>query len=229
MDQELFKLFVQYIKGVDYLNQDDKDVFLKFVRDSENKKLLSFLNGCLACIKNRLENGGLQEESVSFLVDDKCHFIINNQEIILELGQAKKFLALTIDLFTLVYPLGTVFELKKSFVDSLQMKKSVKNIYVSVIERYAMVSGEKAYFQYVGTIYPVGSMGKKQWVHFNNNLIEKVIYKGYTDELEESYVLLMKREMLLHEEAVSTGFLEEEEVLTCAKKLGVKENGKAEY
>ena len=39
----------------------------------------------------------------------------------------------------------------------------------------------------------------------------------------------MKREMLLHKKAVSFGFLEEDEILTCAKELGVKESGKTEY
>lgn len=229
MDKEIMKIFAQYMSDIDFLNQLEKNVIFEFITKFEKEKLVSFLRKCFKCTRGLLEESKVQEEGMSYYVDEQCHFMIEEKEILFELNQAETFLSLLIDLFTVIYPLGTVVELNKVFTDSLHIERKIEKVYVVIVERYVMLGERETYFQYAGTIYPVGMLGKNQLIYFNSDLIENVVYEGYRDELEESYVLLMKQEILLENKAVSFGFLEEERMDKYKKELRGNGNGETKY
>lgn len=93
--------------------------------------------------------------------------------------------------------------------------------------RFTASHDKKTYFPYVGVVYPTGILKKDQFIYFTSALIGSVVQEGYRDEAEETYVLLMKKEMLLENQAVSFGFLGKEKAAEYAKE--VMHSGKEKY
>ena len=56
---------------------------------------------------------------------------------------------------------------------------------------------------------------RKQILKFNSSLIEKVLHKGFREEQEDTYVYLMKQEMILQSDIHMVGLREKEEQNEC--------------
>jgi hypothetical protein len=62
-------------------------------------------------------------------------------------------------------------------------------------------------------------MGEKSIINFTHALVEKALSVGYSDEKEDAYVYLMKKELIINEKMHSFGFSTEEERQKLQKKL----------
>lgn len=72
-------------------------------------------------------------------------------------------------------PIGSIVLLKNA------------NKKVMVTGFYVKAAGFDRVFDYSGCVYPEGELSSKETRVFNNDEIDKVIYKGYENEEEESF------------------------------------------
>jgi hypothetical protein len=122
------------------------------------------------------------------------------------------FLGYATDCFYPVYPLGSVVKLKKmSFIERPEFKGA--NLYLVITERFLTHMDEKLYAPYAGTAYPF-SVAPERKILFGPQLVEELVYQGFSDELERSYVVLMKKELLLERGLHSFGFASKEEMVS---------------
>lgn len=75
-----------------------------------------------------------------------------------------------------VLPIGTVVKLNN--IDD------IKIMIVAHLPIYEIENGQKGYFDYKGCVYPLGQ-GAVADVHFNNEDISEVIFKGLVSEREK--------------------------------------------
>lgn len=224
MKEELLKLFSDYLEDADYLDKQQQVMLMQLGMESE--KLLSFWYECYKCMNQLIEKAELKEYQLSFYSGDKCHFIWKNQELTLEQDNMKELIAHYIDIFESIYPLGTVVELSMDFSKSLQLKNQNQKVKVVILERFVSTITKEAYFPYVGIVYPVGMLGHGKCIQFTSELIDSVVHMGYRDAMEDAYVLLMKKELIIDNNAVSFGFGEQSKVDEYREKIGGLYGGK---
>ena len=115
-------------------------------------------------------------------------------------------------------------ELSEDFSKSLKLKNQTYKVKVVIIERFSSTADKEAYFPYVGTVYPVGTLGYGRCIQFTSSLIDSVVHAGYQDDMDNAYILLMKKELILDNEAVSFGFLSKGRMEKYREELGVMTN-----
>ncbi|MCM1497818.1 MAG: DUF4176 domain-containing protein [Clostridium sp.] len=223
MQEGLLRLISDYLEDVDFLEQSQKEMLMHL---AEDKDIISFLYGCMECIKGVKHAVEIAEKKIAFSVEEKSRLVWEDKEIIMNNEHARELCSKMIDVLEPVYPLGTVVELTDSFTQSLRLKNQGKRIRVVIVERFAATSDKQAFFPYVGVIYPVGLLGKGRYLHFTSSLIDNVLHEGFKDEMDDAYVLLMKKELLIDNDAVSFGMLSKEEAALYETELGVKRNAK---
>ena len=140
--------------------------------------------------------------------------------------QMKEFLERMTGIFEDVLPLGSVVELKMDFLKKTLPLDDVEYVRVVIVQRYVDESPEGFYYPYAGALYPVGNPGTAKLLEFTPSLIEKIVSKGYSDEQEEAYVFLMKKELMLERGLHSMGFADKEQREAYQRFLeGGKKNG----
>lgn len=219
MQKELLKMFSDYLEDVEYLDNEHKEMLMVLAMESE--KLLPFMYDCYGCITQQLERAELKEKQLSFYMDEECYLKWGMQEFVLNINDARELIARFIDILEPIYPLGTVVALKEDFSRSLKLKSHINQVKVVIIERFASTKEKDAYFPYVGIVYPVGMLGHGKCIHFTNALVDHVVHMGYRDEMDDAYILLMKKELILDNDAMSCGFLTKEEVEEYREELGM--------
>lgn len=133
------------------------------------------------------------------------------EEWFFEREELKSFLEYLISIFEEVLPLGSVVDLKKEFLEETIPLEDVEQVRVVIVQRYVGESPEGFYYPYAGTLYPIGIPGSRKLIEFTPSLIEKVVRHGYSDEQEDVYVYLMKRELMLERGLHSMGFADKKE------------------
>lgn len=223
MQEELLRIFSDYLEDVEYLNQEQKVMFMQLCMES--KKLITFCYDCFLCMNGGKEKAEIEEKQWYFYMDSQCHMDLEAEKIVLNSEDMRELLGKIIDIFEPVYPLGTVVELKEDFTRSLKLQSPDMKVKAVIVERFAATKDKQTYFPYVGVIYPVGTLGYGRFLHFTSALVDSVVQDGYRDEMEDAYVLLMKKELLLDHDAVSFGFLQREQAEGYREELGVGKNG----
>lgn len=220
MEEELLKIFSEFLDDQDDLEQEEKAVMMQL--GERAGEYMEFFYACYACICNEKGNVELPEKGLSFSIEETCHLTYKSCRIRMEEETARELLSKLIDIFEPVYPLGTLVELKEEFTEALHLKKQTGKLKVVIIERFSRMGDKNVFFPYAGTVYPVGTLGQGQFIHFTGALIDSVIREGYRDEMEDAYILLMKRELLVEKQAVSFGFLKKEKQAEYMEAMGVK-------
>jgi len=113
-----------------------------------------------------------------------------------------------VELLENVLPLGTLVQLKKEYFGDLLQKANVEKLWIVITNRF-IVREDNSYFTYGGVVYPVANFNSQNLIQFTPSLIDKVIQKGYRDEQDETYVYLMKTELIIEKKICSAGFKEE--------------------
>jgi hypothetical protein len=112
-----------------------------------------------------------------------------------------------IDILEEILPIGSVVDLNKEYLGERFRTKEVLNIRMVITQRFTYKKGDTAYFPYVGVVYPVGMLSDTRAAQFTSTLISNVVFKGFSDVVEEAYVYAMKEELILRKGMHSWGFL----------------------
>jgi len=126
-------------------------------------------------------------------------------------AEIRTLLEAMIGIFEEVLPLGSVVDLRKEYLKGTIPSEDVERVRVVIVKRYVKESPEGFYYPYAGTIYPTGIPGTETLLLFTPAMIEQVVSRGYSDEQEEAYLYLMKRELFLERKLRSIGFGNKEE------------------
>ncbi|MEF2115464.1 DUF4176 domain-containing protein, partial [Clostridium frigoriphilum] len=110
--------------------------------------------------------------------------------------QIKEIISGMIDILEKIHPLGTVVQLKNQFLKNIIADNKIEEARFVIINRFMFHNEIKTYFQYAGVVYPLGMVGVGKAIQFTSELIEKVVHTGYSDEQEEAYVYLLKKELI---------------------------------
>ena len=127
------------------------------------------------------------------------------KKVIFQHNELLKLLAVCCDLVEKILPLGTVVELKKEFLTEIPGVENINQIRLVITNRF-LVNDERTFHTYAGVIYPISNFNGKEVMCFSENLINKVVFQGFSDEQEDAYVTLMKYELLIEQEKISAGF-----------------------
>jgi len=105
----------------------------------------------------------------------------------LETIDFRKILIGMIDILEKIYLLGTVVELKKSYLRKNIQVDKIKKILIVITNRFLHSVTEKLYFPYAGVAYPIGTFDRNEVIHFTSPLIENIIHMGYSDVQDDAY------------------------------------------
>src|SRR5690625_3572215 len=136
--------------------------------------------------------------------DDTQIIIFSNKQFALTEAFFVQLLTFAIEITREVLPLGTVVELNPTYFKPDHQAKEPSKVVIT--ERFVAPAGYNSYFPYGGIIYPIGEMKKGAKVHFTDPLIHKIIHRGYQDEVEDAFVLLMKEELIVDNNIYSIEF-----------------------
>lgn len=131
-----------------------------------------------------------------------------NQQFSLDDATYVKFLSSSIEIMREVLPLGSVVELDPNFFKP--DPSSSKPVKVVIKGRFIAPKGYQSYFPYAGVVYPLGEIKKDTVIYFTYPLIKSVVHVGFKDEMEESFELLMKKEMIVDKGMKSIEFSSED-------------------
>lgn len=151
--------------------------------------------------------------------DDTWTLAISEKEISLSFEDMKDLLSGMIDLQEEIYPLGSVVALNKDFMARNIPEIGKLDSFRVVITHRFLSYIDTAYYQYAGVIYPFGMLGRPEVLHFSSAMINEVVHKGFSDEVEEEYVFRMKNELLVERGMHSAGFATKKEFEEIDKKI----------
>ena len=139
----------------------------------------------------------------------------------------KRIIIDMISIFEEILPLGTVVDLRKEKLEARLDLSGVEHFRVVIVKRFVGV-GRDIYYPYAGALYPLGTTGEDKMISFSSALIEKVIHRGYSDETEEQFVGLMKREIIIGHRKKPAGFCSTEELQATRREMEEEQNGRAQ-
>jgi hypothetical protein len=148
------------------------------------------------------------------------HFKKLNENVLLEHGETGErltkdeffsFLALVSDVFLTLLPLGSLVKLKMGALKSMADLPDDYVPEVVIVDRYIAIPEVGIYLPYSGVVYPMGAFGTDRKIHFGPQLVEEVLMKGYSDEREDAFHILMKEEYILSKRLHSISFADEKE------------------
>lgn len=125
--------------------------------------------------------------------------IVSEKEEVLPLDQLKKLVRDIKDWKEEILPVGSVVDLKLEAFQHFPGANKVEKIRVNIIHRFLRNKGSATYFTYAGVLYPIGGFGGKDCIQFTREVIENVVFQGFSDREEEAFVALVKRKLLLEQ------------------------------
>jgi hypothetical protein len=138
--------------------------------------------------------------------DENLLIVRQSETIVVPFAAAKRGVQLMADALQDYLPLGSVVDLKKSPFASVLSEDAYESLRIVITQRFTCVPGTKAYFPYGGIVYPLGTPGSGQMVYFTSPLIERVVHKGFDDEVEVAFVFSMKGALLFEKQYHSVAF-----------------------
>lgn len=145
--------------------------------------------------------------------DRQVVIIKEGVEITLSVQEFNQLCSLIDVLFTPIYPLGTVVELKEElFSEEVQSYFKSRNMgmYAVLHARRYMVTGDD-YIDYLGSLWPMGVVKEADTMSISSYMIKEVVFEGFTNNVEEDYVMNNLRQTFLNEGKQSILFQREED------------------
>ena len=127
------------------------------------------------------------------------------------------------DLLTPLLPLGTIVDLKKEHLADIFPADKINQLRFMIDYRYSFYDTCSVYLPYGGIVYPLGRIGEAQVLYFTPQLVEKVVYMGFQDEMETAYEVEMKKELILQKGMKSLAFANGEEKRQFQQQVKTKE------
>jgi len=141
---------------------------------------------------------------------DSHLFRLGKNTVSLSTGQIRTLTADMTGLFEEVLPIGSIVDLRKDVLGRHMDVSGVENFRVAVVKRF-MEKGERYFYPYGAVVYPVGNTGKGKLLSFSSALIERIVFAGYSDEIEEAFIFQKKQEFIIRQHRRSAGLSGEEE------------------
>lgn len=216
------KLMVEWLQTLEYLdNNKRKQLYdISCIYYGGNINFLYEINRVIC------EKENTCRDNINNLVylneKDKHLLIYKESKMEFTYAQIREVLFGLIDILEKIYPLGTAVELKKEYLEKIIGKKDIKSAQVIIVNRFIFHKDVKSFFQYAGIVYPLGFLDESKVIHFTSALVDKVLKKGYSDEKEDAYVYLMKKELIIDKGMHSFGFSTDEERKNFEKKVGLE-------
>ncbi len=203
-EEENKTLLEEYLINLKSINDDQKKFLHKIFLDVKKYHDLLFRLYIIMQNKNKL----MSENELNFKYtyqDNNCIIIFNEETQQFKYEILKHIISCLIDITEEVLPLGTLVELKKHYLKEVCDVNSIEKIRVVITHRFIDLKG-KSYHTYGGIIYPLGNFNSAEIITFSPSLIENVVHKGFSDKQENAYVYLMKKELIIDKNLVSSGF-----------------------
>ena len=199
LKQGVKAILVNCLKASQQLKEFDTEELISLA-----EKLSSSVSDLYDVLEDINDNRSPRDSVIDIKLTNEKYCIDNN--LCFNRREIIEFFAIVIDCYQEILPLGTVVDLKKEhFKDQLPTDR-IKAIRLVITHRFLHNPEEECYFPYAGVIYPIGSVGNDRIIHFTSPFIEKVVQKGFTDEKDEAYILLMKHELLCKRKLTSYSF-----------------------
>ncbi len=187
------------------------------------QKDLSMVKEIYKYVQEKKRYSNLDEHLEIIVIDHLVCIYIDSKEVDIGFIKFKNFIAGIIDLFEVVYPLGTVVNLKEEFLNLLTDHTKIEKATFVITCRYIYDDEAKSYYQYGGIPYPIGMIGTPKTLYFTPDLIKEVLSVGYHDHKEDVYVYAMKKELLIEDDYISMGYANTYQQNTLEEKLrGIK-------
>jgi|GEM_PF-1122683 len=199
------KLIIEWLNKLRYLSDIKRQKLYNLVKNYYND--VSFLLKINNAIINEEKFCEDQVNNVIYESEKDKHILIyKNDRMEFTYFQIKEIISGMSDILEKIYPLGTVVELKKQYLEKIVSENKIESARVVIVNRFIFHNETKTYFQYAGVVYPLGMFENGKAIQFTSQLIEKVVYIGYSDEQEEAYVYLLKKELIIEKKMHSFGF-----------------------
>lgn len=205
------QLWKEMLTNRNRLTEQERNIlYQEGLKYEQNVSFLYALNECLVEEGRFLED---EENGTVYERERDKHFLISDkQEIEFSYREIKDLVASMIDIFEDILPLGSVVALKKDYMNQVPQIQEVEEVRIVITHRYLFQEDSRYYFPYAGVVYPTGMLGRKEVLNFTSALIEKVVHRGFSDEQEEGYHYLMKRELILERSMHSFAFADKKEL-----------------
>lgn len=198
-------LLVRWLDNKEYLDDNAKRILYTIgCENQSNMSKLYDINRALIS-KQLIEN-----ETYRLMLaedEDTCELTFRDEAVRIDRNCFKKTIAGMIDILEEILPMGSVVDLKKEYLGEKFKTEEIGNIRIVITQRFTYIKGDTAYFPYVGVVYPVGMVSDARTVQFTSSLINNVVFKGFSDIMEEAYVYAIKEELILRKGMHSRGFL----------------------
>lgn len=210
-NQELTeKLLIKYLDKLSYLSDMKRQKLYNMGCYYFNNN--SFLFEINKTIVNKEMSCLDESNDVTYKNEKDKHILVcENYTMEFTYIEIKEIISGMIDILEKIQPLGTVVELKKEYLEKIISKEKIEKARFVIVNRFMINNESKTYFQYAGVVYPLGMLEKGQVIQFTTALIDKVVYSGYSDDQEEAYVYLMKKELIIEKKMHSFAFATDEE------------------
>ncbi|MDD2234886.1 MAG: DUF4176 domain-containing protein [Desulfitobacteriaceae bacterium] len=212
-------LLMQWLDNKAYLSEKDKRTLFEMGCDcSDDVSVLYNINKALVKKQEILFTD--EDKKVTLKIEnDRCTLIVEDEKMEIGLIKLRELITGMIDILEKIFPLGTVVDLKKQYLQKYLPVNKIENIRIVITQRFLYHDGDAVYFTYAGVVYPIGMFQKNQIINFTPALIENIVHIGYSDIQDEAYIYMMKRELILEKGMHSYGFSTEEERSRLQKRM----------
>ena len=207
-------LMIKWFEGYPNLNSNEGSIFLNIIDIVKNDMTLYYnMNEILDKGRGKYE---YKDEKVSIVFshcenDEKYTLESSLGSITLDYKSFKTIISKIVDIYSEIYPLGTVVDINTNYLKHIIPVEDNGSIKVVILNRFTLLT-EDVFFYYTGVIYPIGNMGTDVgMIYFSPIAINKVVHMGYTDEKDTEYVLNKKKELLVDKGLHATSILTEDE------------------
>jgi hypothetical protein len=175
---------------------------------------------CLQCFSLYQDQDGALHSGLSVLLNGltfskrETKVVVKGADARVELEEDDffTFLGVVSDCYLPILPLGSVVRLKKEMMLKGKSFGELEHLDVVITDRFLAHKELHFFFPYGGVIYPTGMYETWQRIHFGPQLVESVLQEGFSDDREETYALLMKKELLGMRGLHSMAFMDGEEL-----------------
>lgn len=219
------RMLIKWFEEYPNIDSEQHSIFLNILDCIQNDLFIMYkMNEVLDKDIDRYEYKDDKMYLEFYLNTNDIKYTLNSSfgSIILDYYTFKTIISKIVDIYSEIYPLGTVVDINTKYLKHIIPTEDNESIRVVILNRFTMLTNEM-FFYYTGVIYPIGNMGTDVgMIYFSPVTINKVVHMGYTDDKDKEFVLNKKKELLLDMGLHSTSIVtknEEELVYNQAREL----------
>ena len=150
---------------------------------------------------------------IHYTKDDDAYILSCNEEsIYFDQQLFRRTLVDLLDLLEDTLPLGSVVDLRNDIYNGAPNIKEVETIRMVITHRFLGKEQDTHYYPYGAVVYPTGMLGQKEILYFTRPLIKQIVQRGFSNEQEDLFAYMMKKDFIIEEGINSYGYASEEEI-----------------